>query len=81
MLIPFSDVTSPGSFEDIVELLIPELQKRGIYWNDYAAPGGTARENLQCLPGKPFLPETHPAKKIILNGKKNIVEALEAVAI
>lgn len=64
------DVTSPGSFEDIVNLLIPELQKRGIYWTDYPAPGGTARENLHRVPGKPLLPETHPGIKIELNGGK-----------
>ena len=63
-------MTSPGSFEDIVELLIPELQKRGIYWDDYAAPGGTARENLQGTPGQPYLPSHHPGKKIKLNARK-----------
>ena len=32
------------TFEDVVELLIPELQKRGVYKQDYAA--GTLREKL-----------------------------------
>ncbi|KAK5124174.1 hypothetical protein LTR85_001877 [Meristemomyces frigidus] len=41
-----SSVTNPGSWTDVVELLVPELQKRGIYWNDYDVPGGTFRENL-----------------------------------
>ena len=59
----FTDISNPGSFEDVVELLIPELQKRGLYWDDYAVPGGTARENLQGTPGKPFLPKHHPAAK------------------
>lgn len=31
--------TSPGTFVDVVELLIPELQKRGHVWDDYAQPG------------------------------------------
>ncbi|KAH6669953.1 luciferase-like domain-containing protein [Halenospora varia] len=56
-------VSNPGSFEDVVELLIPELQKRGIYWDDYAVPGGTARENIHVKPGEPLLPASHPAAK------------------
>lgn len=39
-------VTNPGSWTDVVELLVPELQKRGLYWDDYDVPGGTFRENL-----------------------------------
>ncbi|TVY44839.1 Dimethyl-sulfide monooxygenase [Lachnellula subtilissima] len=39
-------VTNPGSWEDVVELLVPELQKRGIFWDDYDVPGGTFRENM-----------------------------------
>ena len=34
----------PGGYEDIVRLVIPELQRRGIYHQDYA--GTTLRENL-----------------------------------
>ncbi|KAF2703727.1 xenobiotic compound monooxygenase, DszA family [Pleomassaria siparia CBS 279.74] len=41
-----SSVTNPGSWEDVVHLLIPELQRRGLYWDDYKVPGGTFRENL-----------------------------------
>lgn len=58
------DVSNPESFEDIVELLIPELQRRGIYWADYAVPGGTARENLHCNPGQKLLPKEHPGSKV-----------------
>lgn len=39
-------VTNPGSWTDVVELLVPELQSRGLYWDDYNVPGGTFRENL-----------------------------------
>ena len=39
-------VTNPGSWEDVVDLLVPVLQKRGRYWSDYDVPGGTFRENL-----------------------------------
>ncbi|KAL6411576.1 putative xenobiotic compound family protein [Ilyonectria robusta] len=41
-----SPVLQPQSWKDIVELLVPELQRRGIYWNDYDVPGGTLRENV-----------------------------------
>ncbi|KAF4919180.1 Dimethyl-sulfide monooxygenase [Colletotrichum viniferum] len=40
----FGYVTSPGSFEDVVDLLVPELRRRGIY-----APlgeSGTVRERI-----------------------------------
>jgi FMN-dependent oxidoreductase (nitrilotriacetate monooxygenase family) len=34
----------PGTFEDFVKFVVPELQRRGIYHKDYAGP--TLRENL-----------------------------------
>jgi alkanesulfonate monooxygenase SsuD/methylene tetrahydromethanopterin reductase-like flavin-dependent oxidoreductase (luciferase family) len=34
----------PGTYEDIVKHVVPELQRRGIYHKDYA--GKTLRENL-----------------------------------
>lgn len=61
------DVTTPGSFEDVVELLVPELQKRGIYWDDYPAPGGTARENVHSNPGQALLASDHPGAKFRWN--------------
>lgn len=42
-----SPVVQPQSWVDIVDLLVPELQRRGIYWDDYETPGGTLRENAQ----------------------------------
>ena len=60
-------VSNPGSFEDVVELLVPELQRRGIYWSDYAAPGGTARENISSKPGEPLLAKAHPGAKVRWN--------------
>ena len=36
----------PSSFEDIVNLLVPELRSRGMFWSEYAVPGGTHRENF-----------------------------------
>jgi hypothetical protein len=42
---------TPGTFEDIVEHLVPELQRRGVHWLDYPEPSQgrkhlTAREGI-----------------------------------
>ena len=50
---------NPGSYEDVVDLLIPELQRRGMYWLDYPKPGGTLRENMSGKGSR--LPDNHPA--------------------
>ena len=47
------------TFADIVEHLVPELQKRGAYRTEYAS--GTLREKL--FGGGPRLPATHPAAR------------------
>ena len=52
-------ISNPGSFEDIVELLIPELRQRGLVFEDYAVPGGTFRENLLRQPGQKTLRSDH----------------------
>lgn len=42
-------VTTPGTFEDVVELLVPELRRRGIYAeipDDLKDEGWTAREKV-----------------------------------
>src|SRR5580692_5695161 len=46
------------TFEDIVNLLVPELQRRGAYPTAYG-PGSTLRERL--FSAGPYLPENHPA--------------------
>ena len=38
----------PGTYEDFVRLVVPELQRRGLYHLDYA--GTTLRENLGLAP-------------------------------
>ena len=55
------DVSNPQSYTDAVDLLVPELQKRGIFWEDYAVPGGTMRENFYEMPGQWQLPDDHPS--------------------
>ncbi|MQT15168.1 LLM class flavin-dependent oxidoreductase [Segnochrobactrum spirostomi] len=49
-------VVAHETFTDIVEHLVPELQKRGVYKTDYAP--GTLREKL--FGAGPRLPDTHP---------------------
>lgn len=56
-----ADVSNPESYEDIVELLVPVLQKRGLMWEDYVVAGGTYRENLLSIPGQKTAPEGHPS--------------------
>lgn len=50
-----------------MELLIPELQRRGIYWNDYPVPGGSARENIHNKPGEHLLAADHPGSNFRWN--------------
>ncbi|MGW4967253.1 hypothetical protein ACWEPL_59425 [Nonomuraea sp. NPDC004186] len=47
----------PGTAEDFVELVVPELQRRGRYRTSY--DDGTLRERL-LGPGIHRLPDTHP---------------------
>ncbi|PRY70419.1 FMN-dependent oxidoreductase (nitrilotriacetate monooxygenase family) [Glaciihabitans tibetensis] len=47
---------TPGTLEDFVEYVVPELQKRGLYRTEYAH--STLRENLFGA-GHPRLPEGH----------------------
>ena len=35
---------TPGCFEEFVDMVVPELQRRGRYRTEY--PGSTLRENL-----------------------------------
>ena len=49
---------TPESFADFVELIVPELQRRGVYKLDYRP--GTLREKLFGQ-GRARLPENHPA--------------------
>jgi alkanesulfonate monooxygenase len=49
---------TPESFADFAELIVPELQRRGVYKRQYRE--GTLREKLYG-PGRARLPQNHPA--------------------
>lgn len=62
----FTYAITPGTFEDIVEYLMPELRRRGLVWDDYPKEGISFRENLFGIEGddpKYFRP-THPAYEL-----------------
>ncbi|KAH3675493.1 hypothetical protein WICMUC_002684 [Wickerhamomyces mucosus] len=52
------------SLDDIGTYLIPVLQKRGLFHQDYSVPGGTYRENVYGEKGQTFLRSDHPAFKL-----------------
>jgi FMN-dependent oxidoreductase (nitrilotriacetate monooxygenase family) len=54
-----ASVVLPETFEDVVALLVPELQRRGAFKRAYAP--GTLREKLSG--GGPRLPAQHPARR------------------
>lgn len=54
---------TPGSFEDVVEYLVPELQARELIWDDYPKENLKFRENIYGLGGEEpeYLRASHPA--------------------
>jgi long-chain alkane monooxygenase len=52
---------TPETFADFVDLVVPELQRRGVYKREYAR--GTLREKLYGE-GRCRLPESHPAARL-----------------
>ncbi|MHC2256156.1 FMN-dependent oxidoreductase (nitrilotriacetate monooxygenase family) [Bradyrhizobium embrapense] len=58
---------SPGDFEDIADMLVPELVKRGRYKREYAK--GTLREKL-FGEGRARLDATHPAGRYRVKSAK-----------
>ena len=55
-----SYAVNPGDFEDIIKWLLPELQRRGVFWDPQAAEGKTMRENYLADGKGPRLREDHP---------------------
>lgn len=62
----FTYAIQPGTFEDIVDHLIPVLRKRGLAWDDYPREGLTFRENVFGTDGKDpsFVRPSHPAYEL-----------------
>lgn len=52
---------TPGTFVDFIDFVVPELQRRGRYWNDYDE-STTVRERLYG-PGHTRVRDDHPAAK------------------
>ena len=50
----------PASFGDFVDLVVPELQRRGRMWRDYE--GNTLRESFYG-PGQQRVRDDHPAAR------------------
>ena len=59
------------TFSDVVEFIVPELQKRGVYQTEYAH--GTLREKL--FGQGPYLPENHRGASYRFGEKNPIAEA------
>ncbi|KAJ9134873.1 Nitrilotriacetate monooxygenase component A/pristinamycin IIA synthase subunit A [Coniochaeta hoffmannii] len=57
----FAYVLFPQSFKDIIDLLLPELRRRGLFWDDYDVPSGTYRENFYGRAGQRYPPDQHVA--------------------
>lgn len=53
-------IQNPGTFEDVIEFLLPELRARGLFRSEVEKEGATARE---VYIGSKRLPEDHPGSK------------------
>jgi len=51
---------SPGTFEDIIKYLLPELEKRGVFRTGYEQEGGSMRETFLADGKGPKLRKGHP---------------------
>lgn len=61
---------TPGTFEDVVEFVVPELQRRGVYPTAYAE--GTLREKLFGAGDR--LPENHHGAKFRVGGELSTID-------
>ncbi|KAF2799064.1 alkanesulfonate monooxygenase [Melanomma pulvis-pyrius CBS 109.77] len=55
-----SHIVNPGSFEDIIEFVLPELQRRGLFRTEVEKKGATVRESFL---GQKWLLDDHPGRK------------------
>jgi len=59
-----ASIVAPESYVDFVEIVVPELQRRGVYKSEYAA--GTLREKFG---GGAFLAASHPGARYRVGGR------------
>ena len=64
-------IVAPESFSDFVELVVPELQRRGVYKREYRA--GTLREKLYG-PGRARLAANHPALRYRVGNQRRALD-------
>ncbi|KAE9372899.1 xenobiotic compound monooxygenase, DszA family [Stipitochalara longipes BDJ] len=57
-----AQLVNPGSFEDIIEFVLPELQRRGLFRTKVEKEGATARETYLGVEDGWLLPD-HPGRK------------------
>ncbi|WP_051298020.1 LLM class flavin-dependent oxidoreductase [Brevibacterium album] len=62
--------TTPGTFEDVVDLVVPELQARGVYQEEYTP--GTLRSRLSGNGDR--LPETHRGARYRVGGPGSTID-------
>ena len=61
---------TPGTFEDVVEFVVPELQRRGVYPTEYAE--GTLRNKLFGAGDR--LPENHHGSRFRVGGDLSTID-------
>lgn len=64
-----SYATTPGTFEDMIRYLWPELKRRGVLQEEYA--GSSMRENYLQDGGGPRAREGHPARDFVDVGRRS----------
>ncbi|KAJ5377653.1 xenobiotic compound monooxygenase DszA family [Penicillium cataractarum] len=66
-------IANPGTFEDIIEFLLPELRRRGRFRSGVEHEGATARE---VFIGSQRLPQDHPGSKYKWKAGETVPEYL-----
>ncbi|EXJ92400.1 hypothetical protein A1O3_00950 [Capronia epimyces CBS 606.96] len=56
-------VVVPQAWEDVIEYLLPELERRGLFDGPSVGHGATVRENVYGTPGNAKLRTGHPGRK------------------
>ena len=73
-----SHITNPGSFEDIIDFVIPELQTRGLFRTEVEKKGATAREAYLA---SRWLLEDHPGRRFRWHADEEVPRYAEGSAV